>query len=61
MKKLRAKLVVAVAALAFSTSAYAMPEQVSDSWYGNMMFRLGVLSGNSGFCRAHPGAWICPG
>jgi hypothetical protein len=36
-----------------------MPEQVSDGWYDNMMFRLGVMSGNPGFCRAHPQAWVC--
>jgi len=59
VKKLPLKFAAAIAALTFSTNATAMPEQVSESWYGNMMFRLGVISGNPGFCRAHPGAWIC--
>lgn len=59
MKKLRIKLTVALAALSFSTNAYAMPEQVSDNWWGNMMFRLGVMGNNPGFCSAFPGARIC--
>ena len=53
------KLAVAIAALTFATNAYAMPEQVSDSWYSNMMRRLDVMNSNPGFCRAHPGAWVC--
>lgn len=59
MKKLRVKLVVAIAALTFSTNAYAMPEQVSESWYSNMMRRLEVMNSNYGFCRAHPNVWAC--
>jgi hypothetical protein len=55
----RIKLALAITALAVSTNAAAMPEQVSDGWYDNMMFRLGVMSGNPGFCRAHPQAWVC--
>lgn len=57
MKKI--KLALAIVALSFSTNASAMPDQVSDSWYGNMLFRLGVMSSNPGFCRGVPQSWIC--
>jgi hypothetical protein len=59
VKRLCLKFAMALAALTLSTHAYAMPEQVSDSWYSNMMFRLGVMNSNPGFCRAHPGVWVC--
>lgn len=57
MKKI--KLAVAITALTLSTSAVAMPEQVSDRWYDNMMRRLSVMAENNGFCRAHPQAPVC--
>jgi len=57
MKKV--KFAAALAALAFSTQASAMPEQVSPRWYSNMLSRIGVLADNPGFCRAHPESWYC--
>jgi hypothetical protein len=58
MKKVL-KLALAASLLTIPANAYAMPEQVSDSWYGNMMRRLEVMAGNRGFCQAHAGVWIC--
>ena len=58
MKKL-IKAAIALMALSISATVSAMPEQVPDKWYSNMMFRLDVMAGNHGFCRGHPQAWIC--
>ena len=55
----RIKLAIALAALTCSASAQAMPEQVPDRWYGNMMSRLEVMANNGGFCRAFPEVWVC--
>lgn len=57
MKKF--KLLTAVTALSLSASASAMPEQVPDRWYSNMLQRLDVMNSNPGFCRAHPQVWVC--
>lgn len=57
MKQL--KLAIALAALSFSASAQAMPEQVPDRWYSNMWSRLAVMANNGGFCRAFPEVWVC--
>ena len=53
------KISVALIALSFAANASAIPVQVPDSWYDNMLFRIGVMVGNPGFCRAHPQAWAC--
>jgi hypothetical protein len=59
MKKL--KIAFAALAVACSTSAYAMPEQVPQRYYDHLPFRWDVLSGNPGFCNSHIGAFapIC--
>lgn len=57
MKKIR--LALGLVALSLSASASAMPEQVPSRWWDQMMFRLGIMSDNSGFCAAHPNVWIC--
>ena len=54
MKK-TVKLALLVAALGWSASAPA----AGPNWMDNMMRRLGVVSGNSGFCSANPDNWIC--
>ncbi len=53
------KLLLSIAALTFSTNAYAMPEQVSANWWDNMMQRLEVMANNPGFCRGVPYVPIC--
>ncbi|MGZ2412296.1 hypothetical protein ACUXST_001725 [Sphingomonas sp. F9_3S_D5_B_2] len=53
-------LIVSLVAFTFSTSAYAMPPQVSVNWLDNMMQRLAVMAGNPGFCHSANGdVWIC--
>lgn len=53
------KLALGLVALSISASASAMPEQVSDRWWGNMMFRLSVMADNKGFCSAISYVSIC--
>lgn len=55
----KTKLMLAIVAMAWSAGAAAMPAAVPDSWWGNMMFRLGVMSGNPGFCQSHPSVRVC--
>lgn len=51
------KFGVGIMALCASAAALAVPPQVSVNWWDNMMFRLGVMADNPGFCRHH---WSVP-
>ena len=53
----RTKFALAVIALTLSTAAQAMPEQVPDRWYDNMMHRIGVMLGNPGSSKAQDSCW----
>jgi hypothetical protein len=54
------KFAIAIAAVSLSASAHAMPEQVPALWYSNMLFRIGVMADNGGFCRsAQSVSWYC--
>ena len=59
MKKCKLAAIAVVGA--WSVAAQAMPPQVSENWYPNMMQRLAVMAGNPGFCiRSRNGSsWIC--
>jgi hypothetical protein len=56
----RIKIAIAAAALSLSAGAQAMPQQVPARWYSNMLFRIGVMADNSGFCSsANSASWYC--
>ena len=58
MRKL--KVMIAVTALACSTAASAMPEQVPGKWWNLMTYRLDIMADNPGFCGSNNAAsWIC--
>ena len=57
MKKL--KIAVAISALSLSSNAFAMPEQVPDRWYSQMLSRIDTLVENPGFCRGVSQSWWC--
>lgn len=54
------KILLAFAVVATSSPAFAMPDEVSALWYGNMARRLQVMADNYGFCSGHNSiSWIC--
>lgn len=52
------KLAFGIVALSISAHASAMPEPVPDRWYDQMWFRIGMMTGNPGFCKA-VSSWWC--